>query len=56
MHILERAASCINDVGPLSEQVAADVTERLGNVPQAFSHIGLVNAAHAIQQAERQRR
>jgi len=24
----------------------------LGNFPQAFSHVGLVNAAWAIQQAE----
>ena len=53
--IFERAAGCVNDVGLLSEQVAADGTELLGNFPQAFSHIGLVNAAHAIQQAERAR-
>jgi hypothetical protein len=26
----------------------------LGNFPQAFSHIGLVNAAWAISEAERQ--
>ena len=52
--IFERAAGCVNDVGLLSEQVAADGTELLGNFPQAFSHIGLVNAAQAIAQAERQ--
>jgi GH15 family glucan-1,4-alpha-glucosidase len=28
----------------------------LGNFPQAFSHIGLVNAAWAINQAEERRR
>ncbi len=53
--IFERAAGCVNDVGLLSEQVVPNGTELLGNFPQAFSHIGLVNAAHAIQQAERQR-
>lgn len=53
--IFERAAGCANDVGLLSEQVASDGVELLGNFPQAFSHIGLVNAAHAIQQAERRR-
>jgi len=30
--------------------------ELLGNFPQAFSHIGLVNAAWAISEAERQAR
>ena len=29
--------------------------ELLGNFPQAFSHIGLVNAAWAISEAERAR-
>ncbi|NBC46897.1 MAG: glycoside hydrolase family 15 protein [Gammaproteobacteria bacterium] len=51
--LFERAAGCANDVGLLSEQVAPNGGELLGNFPQAFSHIGLVNAAHAIEQAER---
>jgi GH15 family glucan-1,4-alpha-glucosidase len=29
--------------------------EMIGNYPQAFSHIGLVNAAWAITEAERRR-
>ncbi|GAC1506275.1 MAG: hypothetical protein NVS2B15_27510 [Pseudarthrobacter sp.] len=48
----ERACSYVNDVGLLAEEVDADTGELLGNFPQAFSHIGLVNAAYAISQAE----
>ncbi|HEY2725081.1 MAG TPA: glycoside hydrolase family 15 protein [Pseudonocardiaceae bacterium] len=47
----ERAARYVNDVGLLSEEVDADTDGLLGNFPQAFSHIGLVNAAWAISQA-----
>ncbi len=36
----------------VSEEVDADTGELIGNFPQAFSHIGLVNAAWAIAQAE----
>jgi alpha,alpha-trehalase len=49
----EAAASFANDVGLLAEEVDADTGELLGNYPQAFSHIGLVNAAWAITVAER---
>ena len=48
----ERAASYVNDVGLLSEEVDVHTGELLGNFPQAFSHIGLVNAAWAIAEAE----
>jgi GH15 family glucan-1,4-alpha-glucosidase len=47
-----RAAAFANDVGLLSEEVDPATREMLGNFPQAFSHIGLVNAAWAIHQAE----
>jgi len=47
----ERAVSAINDVGLLAEEIGAD-GEMIGNFPQAFSHIGLVNAAWAIAQAQ----
>jgi GH15 family glucan-1,4-alpha-glucosidase len=49
----ETAISYANDVGLLSEEVDAGTGELLGNFPQAFSHIGLVNAAWAISEAER---
>ena len=48
----EAAAAFVNDVGLLSEEVDAATGELLGNFPQAFSHIGLVNAAWAISEAE----
>jgi alpha,alpha-trehalase len=51
----ERAAAFVNDVGLLSEQVDPATGELLGNFPQAFSHIGLVNAAWEISEAERRR-
>lgn len=47
------AAGHANDVGLLAEEVDPASGELLGNFPQAFSHIGLINAAWAIQQAER---
>jgi GH15 family glucan-1,4-alpha-glucosidase len=50
--VFERAAAFVNDVGLLSEEVDASTGQLLGNFPQAFSHIGLVNAAWAISEAE----
>jgi GH15 family glucan-1,4-alpha-glucosidase len=51
--VFERAAAYVNDVGLLAEEVDSSSGELLGNFPQAFSHIGLINAAWAIDQAER---
>jgi alpha,alpha-trehalase len=48
----ERAVAAINDVGLLAEEVDVATGEMIGNFPQAFSHIGLINAAWAITQAE----
>jgi alpha,alpha-trehalase len=49
----ERAIAYTSDVGLLAEEVDPVSGELLGNYPQAFSHIGLVNAAWAITEAER---
>jgi GH15 family glucan-1,4-alpha-glucosidase len=49
--VFERVVTYVNDVGLLAEEVD-DQGELLGNFPQAFSHIGLVNAAWAISEAE----
>jgi GH15 family glucan-1,4-alpha-glucosidase len=48
----ERAVAAINDVGLLAEEVDVTSGEMIGNFPQAFSHIGLINAAWAISQAQ----
>ena len=48
----ERTAGYANDVGLLAEEVDPGTGQMLGNFPQAFSHIGLINAAWAITQAE----
>ncbi len=51
--VFERVSAYRNDVGLLAEEVDPVTGELLGNFPQAFSHIGLVNAAWAISEAER---
>ena len=52
----ERALTFVNDLGLLAEEVDTNTGELLGNFPQAFSHIGLINAAWAISERERQNR
>ncbi|MCX4521985.1 glycoside hydrolase family 15 protein [Streptomyces anulatus] len=54
--VFETALSCANEVGLLAEEISPTTGEALGNYPQAFSHIGLINAARAIGHAERARR
>lgn len=56
----DRARTCFeavtgfaNDVGLLSEEIDGVTGALLGNFPQAFTHIGLINAAQAIAEAER---
>ncbi|WP_425578478.1 glycoside hydrolase family 15 protein [Streptomyces chiangmaiensis] len=50
--VFERAADHLNDVGLLAEEIDPTSGSHLGNFPQTFSHVGLVNAAWAIHQAE----
>jgi len=44
-----------NDVGLLAEEYDVKERRQLGNVPQAFTHLTLVTAALAIDEAERRR-
>ena len=50
--VLDRAAGHANPLGLLAEQVDPTSGELLGNFPQAFSHLGLINAANALAEAE----
>ncbi len=43
--IVERLLALRNDLGLLSEQYDPKAKRMLGNFPQAFSHVGLVNSA-----------
>jgi GH15 family glucan-1,4-alpha-glucosidase len=40
-----------NDVGLFAEEIDATSGEALGNFPQAFTHVGLINSALALEQA-----
>jgi GH15 family glucan-1,4-alpha-glucosidase len=41
----EELLECTNDLGLLAEEIDADNGAALGNFPQAFTHVGLINAA-----------
>lgn len=43
--LFEKVATRANDVGLFAEQIDLTTGEQLGNIPQALSHIGLINAA-----------
>jgi GH15 family glucan-1,4-alpha-glucosidase len=49
--LFNRLQGFANDLGLLSEEIDVATGELLGNFPQAFSHIGLITAAWAIDQA-----
>jgi GH15 family glucan-1,4-alpha-glucosidase len=46
--IFEGLLELRNDVGLLSEQYDPDARRMLGNFPQAFSHVGLINTARNL--------
>lgn len=46
--VFERLLDLCNDVGLLAEQYDTSSRRLLGNFPQAFSHIGLINSARNI--------
>jgi GH15 family glucan-1,4-alpha-glucosidase len=50
--LYEKLNGCANDLGLLSEQIDAKTGEMLGNFPQAFSHMALINTAVLLQRAE----
>jgi GH15 family glucan-1,4-alpha-glucosidase len=46
----ERLLSLSNDVGLLAEEYDVHARRQLGNVPQAYSHLALVNSALNLAQ------
>ncbi|HET7488192.1 MAG TPA: glycoside hydrolase family 15 protein [Acidimicrobiales bacterium] len=46
--LFERLAGVANDVGLLAEEYDPHAGRLLGNFPQAFSHVALVNTAHNL--------
>ena len=51
--LFERLLKLSNDVGLLAEEYDPQRGRMLGNFPQAFSHIALVNTAHNLSRDEK---
>jgi GH15 family glucan-1,4-alpha-glucosidase len=51
--LFERLLGLRNDVGLLAEEYDTRLTRQVGNFPQAFSHVALVNTAHNLSRAKR---
>jgi GH15 family glucan-1,4-alpha-glucosidase len=49
--VFERLLAIRNDLGLLSEQYDPHCRRMLGNFPQAFSHVGLINTARNLSRA-----
>ncbi|HWF17488.1 MAG TPA: glycoside hydrolase family 15 protein [Acidimicrobiales bacterium] len=50
--MFERLCALCNDVGLLSEEYDPESSRLLGNFPQAFSHVSLINTAANLSMAE----
>ena len=46
--LFERTIAIANDVGLLSEEYDVERKRLVGNFPQAFSHVAVVNSASAL--------
>jgi GH15 family glucan-1,4-alpha-glucosidase len=46
----EGLLACGNDLGLFAEEIEADTGAPLGNFPQAFTHVGLINAALTLSE------
>ena len=46
--LFEHLLALRNDVGLLAEEYDPTLRRQLGNFPQAFSHVGLINSAHNL--------
>ncbi len=52
LELFERLLALRNDVGLLSEEYDPVLRRQLGNFPQAFTHVSLVNTAHNLMPVE----
>ena len=50
--LFERLLGVSNDLGLLSEEYDPAEKRQLGNFPQAFTHVGLVNSAYNLSHHE----
>jgi len=50
--LMDRLVGLLNDVGLVSEEYDPRRRRMVGNFPQAFSHLTLIGAAHALARAE----
>ena len=50
----EHLLSCANDVGLYAEEIDVSTGAPIGNFPQAFTHVGLINIAVAIDEARQE--
>jgi GH15 family glucan-1,4-alpha-glucosidase len=54
--LFERLLTRCNDVGLLAEEFDPVVGRMLGNFPQAYSHVGLINSALSLSEYKRSRK
>jgi len=50
--LFENVVASVNHVGLLPEEIDPTTKEFLGNFPQAYTHIGLINSAFNLEEAE----
>jgi pentatricopeptide repeat protein len=53
--LFEKMLECSGETGLFSEELDPESFEMLGNYPQGFTHIGLINAAFSINEAIKER-
>jgi GH15 family glucan-1,4-alpha-glucosidase len=50
--VYETVLTFVNDVGLFAEEIDAQTGDPLGNFPQAFTHLGVINAALTLRAIE----